>query len=97
MLLLAQGNGNSTLIVPDSLAHGMGAIATTLSDVNIVGGFLITRKMLHLFHWKEDPDNFFGCYAVPAAVLVGVLGGSYRLNACNFDSILGSIGIAAAI
>ena len=97
MLLLAQGNGDSTSIVPDSPAHWMGAIATTLSFVNIVGGFLITGKMLNLFHRKEDPDDFFGYYAVPAALLVGGLGGSYLLNAENFDSMSGSVGIAAAI
>ena len=33
-----------------------------------VGGFLITGKMLNLFRRKEDPDDFFGYYAVPAAV-----------------------------
>ena len=97
MLLLAQGNGDSTSIVPDSPAHWMGAIATTLSFVNIVGGFLITGKMLNLFRRKEDPDDFFGYYAVPAALLVGGLGGSYLLNAENFDSVSGSVGIAAAI
>lgn len=68
MLLLAQGNGDSTSIVPDSPAHWMGAIATTLSFVNIVGGFLITGKMLNLFRRKEDPDDFFVYYAIPAAV-----------------------------
>lgn len=97
MLLLAQGNGDSTSIVPDSPAHWMGAIATTLSFVNIVGGFLITGKMLNLFRRKEDPDDFFGYYAVPAAVLVGGLGGSYLLSAENLDSVSGSVGIAAAI
>ena len=97
MLLLAQGNGDSTSIVPDSPAHWMGAIATTLSFVNIVGGFLITGKMLNLFRRKEDPDDFFGYYAVPAALLVGGLGGSYLLSAENFDSMSGSVGIAAAI
>jgi NAD(P) transhydrogenase len=97
MLLLAQGNGDSTSIVPDSPAHWMGAVATTLSFVNIVGGFLITGKMLNLFRRKEDPDDFFAYYAIPAAVLVAGLGGSYLLHAENFDSVSGSVGVAAAI
>jgi H+-translocating NAD(P) transhydrogenase len=97
MLLLAQGTTDATTIVPDTPAHWMGAIATTLSFVNIIGGFLITGKMLNLFRRKEDPDDFFGYYGVPAAVLVGGLGGSYLLNADNFDSISGSVGISAAV
>jgi NAD(P) transhydrogenase len=99
MLLLAQGNDDSTSIVPDSPAHWMGAIATTLSFVNIVGGFLITGKMLNLFRRKEDPDDFFGYYAFPAALLVGGLGGSYLLGDHRDygDSVSGSVGIAAAI
>ena len=97
MLLLAQGTSDATTIVPDTPAHWMGAIATTLSFVNIIGGFLITGKMLNLFRRKEDPDDYFGYYGVPAAVLVGGLGGSYLLNANNFDSISGCVSIAAAV
>lgn len=44
MLLLANGASETSGIIPDSPSHWMGAIATTLSFVNIVGGFLITGK-----------------------------------------------------
>jgi NAD(P) transhydrogenase len=95
MLLLAQGTTSS--IIPDTPAHWMGAIATALSFVNIVGGFLISGKMLNLFRRAEDPNDFFELYAIPAAVLIGGLGGSYLLGAENFDNISGTVAIAAAI
>lgn len=97
MLLLAQGASESASLLPDSPAHWMGAIATVLSFVNIVGGFLITGKMLDLFRRPEDPKDYFEFYAVPAAVLVGGLAGSYVVGADNFGSVSGSVGIAAAI
>ena len=97
MLLLAQGTSESTSLIPDSPAHVMGAIATVLSFINIVGGFLITGKMLDLFRRPEDPNDYFEFYALPAAVLVGGLGGSYLTGAGNFESVSGTVGIAAAI
>ena len=97
MLLLAQGTSESTSLIPDSPAHVMGAIATVLSFINIVGGFLITGKMLDLFRRPEDPNDYFEFYALPAAVLVGGLGGSYATGAGNLESVSGSVGIAAAI
>lgn len=97
MLLLAQGT-TTTSIIPDTPAHWMGAIATTsLSFVNIVGGFLISGKMLNLFRRAEDPNDFFELYAIPAAVLIGGLAGSYLLGAENFENVSGSVAIAAAI
>jgi NAD(P) transhydrogenase len=40
MLLLGH-DATSGQIIPDSPAHWMGAVATTLSFVNIAGGFLV--------------------------------------------------------
>ena len=97
MLLLAHGTSESTSLIPDSPAHWMGAIATVSSFVNIVGGFLITGKMLDLFRRPEDPNDYFELYAIPAAVLVGGLAGSYVMGADNFESVSGSVVIAAAI
>lgn len=97
MLLLAHGTSETSSIIPDSPAHWMGAIATALSFVNIIGGFLITGKMLDLFRRPEDPDDYFEFYAIPSALLVGGLAGSYLLNSGNFESVAGSVGIAAAV
>ncbi|KAL7527961.1 LOW QUALITY PROTEIN: hypothetical protein ACHAWF_003473 [Thalassiosira exigua] len=77
MLLLAHGTSDAAGLVSDSPAHWMGAVATALSFVNIVGGFLVTGKMLDLFRRSEDPEDYFGYYALPAGALVAGLGGSY--------------------
>ena len=75
----------------------MGAVVTTLSFVNIIGGFLFTGKMLDLFKRLEDPEDYFEFYAIPGALLSAGLGGSYAINAGNFESVSGSVGITAAI
>lgn len=96
MLLLAHGSSESSGLIPDSPAHWMGAIATLLSFINISGGFLITGKMLEFFRRPEDPDDYFGLYAIPSAVLVGGLAAAY-LSGNNLESVSGSVGIASAI
>lgn len=97
MLLLAHGTSESTGLIPDSPSHWMGAIATALSFVNIVGGFLITGKMLDLFRRPQDPKDYFEFYAAPGGLLIAGLGGAYLVNSGNFENVSGSVGIAAAI
>lgn len=96
MLLLADGTTTSS-IIPDTPAHWMGAIATALSFVNIVGGFLISGKMLNLFRRVEDPNDFFEFYTIPIVLLIGGLGGLYLIGADNFENVSGTVAIAAAI
>mmetsp|Transcript_41115 Transcript_41115/g.70367 ORF Transcript_41115/g.70367 Transcript_41115/m.70367 type:complete len:1122 (+) Transcript_41115:244-3609(+) len=96
MLLLASGTSESTGLIPDSPAHWMGAIATALSFINIVGGFLITGKMLDLFRRPEDPKDYFELYALPSAILVAGLGGAY-VGGGNLENVSGSVAIAAAV
>ena len=58
-------------VVPSTSAQVLGATATAISTVNIVGGFLVTKKMLDLFKREGDPDEhpsstlyrcgYFGC------------------------------------
>ena len=45
----------------------LGAAATTLSTVNIVGGFIITTKMLDMFKRPDDPPEYYHLYGIPAA------------------------------
>jgi NAD(P) transhydrogenase len=52
----------------------LGAAATTLSTVNIVGGFIVTTKMLDMFKRPTDPPEFYHLYGVPAAGALGVYG-----------------------
>jgi H+-translocating NAD(P) transhydrogenase len=43
-----------------------------LSTVNIVGGFIVTRKMLDMFKRPDDPPEYFHLYGVPAGVALGL-------------------------
>mmetsp|Transcript_22325 Transcript_22325/g.31350 ORF Transcript_22325/g.31350 Transcript_22325/m.31350 type:complete len:583 (-) Transcript_22325:204-1952(-) len=45
----------------------LGATATTLSTVNIVGGFIVTTKMLDMFKRPDDPPEYYHLYGIPAA------------------------------
>jgi NAD(P) transhydrogenase len=50
----------------------LGALATTLSTVNIVGGFIVTTKMLDMFKRPDDPPEFYHLYGIPAAGAMGL-------------------------
>ena len=52
----------------------LGAIATTLSSVNIVGGFIVTTKMLDMFKRPTDPPEYYHLYGIPAAGALGMYG-----------------------
>jgi len=50
----------------------LGATATTLSTVNIVGGFIVTTKMLDMFKRPDDPPEYYHYYGAPAATTMGL-------------------------
>lgn len=52
----------------------LGAAATTLSTVNIVGGFVITTKMLDMFKRPDDPPEYYHLYGIPAIGAVTAYG-----------------------
>lgn len=52
----------------------LGAAATTLSTVNIVGGFIVTTKMLDMFKRPDDPPEYYHLYGIPAATTMGLYG-----------------------
>lgn len=55
----------------------LGAAATTLSTVNIVGGFIVTTKMLDMFKRPDDPPEYYHLYGIPAgATLLAYSAGS---------------------
>lgn len=97
MLLLAHGSGESTSIIPDSPSHWMGAIATTLSFVNIAGGFLVSGKMLDLFRRPEDPKEYFEYYGLPVSVLLAGMAAAAFANIGNLGLMSGSVAIASAV
>lgn len=55
-------------------ATALGAVATTLSTVNIVGGFIVTTKMLDMFKRPTDPPEYYHLYGIPAAGAIGAYG-----------------------
>ncbi|KAL3806565.1 hypothetical protein ACHAXA_008694, partial [Cyclostephanos tholiformis] len=59
MHLLAHSNSASVTV--------LGALATTLSTVNIVGGFIVAKKMLDMFKRPDDPPEYYHLYGIPAA------------------------------
>ena len=95
LLLLGQG-GNSGLI-PDSPSHWLGAVATVLSFINIVGGFLVSGKMLDLFRRPEDPKEYFELYALPVTLLLGGVAASGILGIGELDQVSGSVAIASSV
>jgi hypothetical protein len=44
----------------------------------------------------EDPEDFFGLYAIPSGLLVGGLVASY-LSGNNLNTVSGSVAIASAV
>lgn len=97
MLLLAHGSADSTSLIPDSPAHWMGAVATTLSFINIAGGFLVSGKMLDLFRRSDDPKEFFEYYGAPILIILAGLGAAAYGQVGSLGMMSGSAAIAASI
>jgi len=97
MLLLGSGTSEGSGLIPETSAHWMGAIATTLSFINIAGGFLVSAKMLDLFRRPEDPNEYFEFYSVPTALVLAGLSAAGFLGIENFGSVSGAVGIASSI
>ena len=66
MHLLAHSNSAAATL--------LGAAATTLSTVNIVGGFIVTTKMLDMFKRPTDPPEYYHLYGVPTAAALTMYG-----------------------
>ncbi|KAJ1451677.1 NAD(P) transhydrogenase beta subunit-domain-containing protein [Pelagophyceae sp. CCMP2097] len=61
-------------VFPHSTSELLGAGAVAISTVNIVGGFLVTKKMLDLFKRPDDPAEHTELYAIPVAATLGGYG-----------------------
>lgn len=97
MLLLGHASSDTTTLIPDSPAHWMGAIATLLSFINISGGFLVSGKMLDLFRRPEDPEEYFGFYGVPVAMILAGIGAAAFSPMGDLGVMSGTVEIAASI
>ncbi|KAL7466245.1 hypothetical protein ACHAXS_006536 [Conticribra weissflogii] len=65
----------------------LAAAATTLSTINIVGGFIVTKKMLDMFKRPTDPPEYYHLYGIPAAGSLAFYGaGSMSGHVPEIDS-----------
>jgi len=78
--MLIMGGG----LLPTNTAQALGAAAVTLSSVNLVGGFILTNRMLQMFRRPNDPPEYTHYYALPAAVSVG---GYFATKAMGVDTV----------
>jgi len=61
-------------VLPGTSAQVLGATATAISTVNIVGGFLVSKKMLDMFKREGDPEEHPELYAIPVVGTLGAYG-----------------------
>ncbi|KDQ14725.1 hypothetical protein BOTBODRAFT_32477 [Botryobasidium botryosum FD-172 SS1] len=57
--------------LPHTIPQGLAAISVLLANVNIFGGFVITKRMLDMFRRPTDPPEYTSLYAVPAVIFTG--------------------------
>lgn len=82
--------------VPATGAQALAASAVGLSAINLVGGFIITKKMLDLFRRKDDPPEYFQYVLVPpAALMAGYT--ALQLTGNASPSINGMMGLASGL
>eukprot|EP00961_Rhodomonas_salina_P096283 1294737-Rhodomonas_salina.3 len=58
-------------LLPTTTGQALGSAAVAMSTINIVGGFIITQRMLDMFKRKDDPPEYSHYYAIPMATLAG--------------------------
>jgi len=66
-------------LFPGTVPQGLAAASTFISSINILGGFLVTQRMLDMFKRPGDPAEHNYLYAIPAAAYLG----SYYLGTMN--------------
>ena len=72
-------------------ANFLGASATALSTVNIVGGFIVSGKMLDMFKRPDDPPEYYHYYGAPAAATAALYGGAHMAGFPQVDAAAGTL------
>lgn len=57
--------------LPTSTAEVLATLSAFISSINIVGGFLITQRMLDMFKRPTDPPEYNYLYLIPGGMFVG--------------------------
>jgi NAD(P) transhydrogenase len=66
--------------VPSTMPQMLAVTAVSLSAINLVGGFIITKKMLDLFRRPDDPPEYFHYLLAPPAVAILGYGALFATN-----------------
>merc|ERR1712159_915952 len=61
-------------LLPSNASQLCGTVATTISAINIFGGFLVSKKMLDVFKRPTDPPEHYELYGAPVAAFVAGYG-----------------------
>jgi NAD(P) transhydrogenase len=67
---------------------GLGAGVIAISTANIVGGFLISGKMLDMFRRPTDPETHYKYYGVPVVATIGAFGAGILMGYPQMSSAI---------
>jgi NAD(P) transhydrogenase len=84
-------------LVPHTGGQALGFLATTISSVNIFGGFLVSKKMLDVFKRPTDPPEHYELYAAPALAFVGGYGLTKGMGYAEADKVAALAGSVLCI
>lgn len=83
-------------LVPQNVPQALAAGAVGLSAINLVGGTIVTKKMLDMFRRPTDPPEFYQYYLLPAVVAIGGSGALF-LTGLNPQYLASSLATASAL
>ena len=66
--LMLMGGG----LFPGNVSQALGASAVAISSVNIVGGFIVSKKMLDMFKRPTDAPEHYELYAIPVRARIKI-------------------------
>jgi NAD(P) transhydrogenase len=90
--MLQLGSGS----MPETVPHWLAAGAVSVSAVNLVGGFIITGKMLDMFKRPDDPEEYDHYYFAPPLLLGGGLGLA-ALSGAASPSLVTTVALASGL
>jgi len=83
--LLTLGGG----LLPHTIPQFLAASAVLISSINVVGGFIVTKRMLDMFKRPTDPEEYNYLYSIPgiaagAAIISAHLSGYIGVYAMGY-------------
>jgi len=84
-------------VLPSNTAQSLGLVATTISSVNIFGGFLVSKKMLDVFKRPTDPPEHYNLYGIPVASMIAGYGLTKGMGYGEMDKVAALAGSLCCI